>query len=131
MAKRNSNTNATEHATTAPLSDIKLSLLEERYEQFSPELIANSYAVRASPVPYMRKLNQIFTICAGMGVVMRIVAGNPVVADSHDPNDPDSAAPLSKSAIGFLVMMTAELCEKISDDISILAGEANNAEVQS
>lgn len=96
----------------------RLALLEDPYHQYPEKLIAQAVAVGVSAAPYLRDLNQVAALTAGLGVVMRIMAGTPVVADQYDPADPNSEPPLSSSAINALANMGAEICELIADNIS-------------
>lgn len=75
-------------------------------------------------------LNRMHQVVAGVGVVLRIVAGNSVLEDEFDPAIPDGAAPLGKSAIGTLTAMAATLCEEMRDKLERRA-ETYRAEVKS
>lgn len=101
------------------IAKVRLSYFEKKYPQFSDETIANAGEANR----LMVDLNKIFTICTGLGVVARIVAGNDVVRDFHDEEDPESPAPLSGSAINALVTMTAEILEGVADRITRTADE--------
>lgn len=108
---------------TAPRT---LSPLEETYGAFSYPTI--QAAGRAAPL--MRDLNRVQQIVAGLGAVLRIVGGNTVVEDEHDPGHPDSMPPLSQTTQHVLTTMAAAICEQLADDITARAHE-NNAEVKS
>lgn len=103
----------------ARIAKNRTSYLEKKYPQFSGETVA----MAGEAGRLMLDLNKIFTICTGLGVVARIVAGNDVVRDFHDEDEPESAAPLSGSAINALVTMTAEILEGVADRITRTADE--------
>lgn len=94
---------------------------EEKYHQFDADVIAAASAARIDPEPQLELLNKVAALCAGMGVVARIIAGNCVVEDTVDPDDPNSIQPLSQVALSHLQNMIGELCEYIYEDISIAA----------
>ena len=75
-------------------------------------------------------LNRMHQVVAGVGVVLRIVAGNTVLEDEFDPAALGGTAPLGKSAIGALTAMAATLCEEMRDKLEQRA-EAYRAEVKS
>jgi hypothetical protein len=79
----------------------------------------------------MRDLNRVFDICNGLATVMRIVSGNDVLADFHDPEDSDSEPPLSRAAVNTLTTMTATVCEWLADDISRTSDRFNGRGEQS
>ncbi|NML61796.1 hypothetical protein HHL21_12035 [Massilia sp. RP-1-19] len=97
----------------AAISSRRVSHLENRYGQFHERTIDAS----GSAGQLMSQLNTIYTVLSGLGTVMRIVAGNPVLEDQFDPDDPTSEAPLSNLAISRLTNMTAAICELIADEI--------------
>lgn len=103
-----------------------LSPYEEKYHAFSPQLIEVASAAGVSVAPQLEHLNKIGVLCAGMGVVARIIAGSCVVADAVDADDPTCMRPLSNAAIGHLECMLAELCEQISNGISGAADRLSN-----
>lgn len=100
----------------------RVSHLEKRYGQFDERTIDAS----GSAGRLMTQMNQIYTICSGLGAVMRIVAGNPVLEDAFDPDDPTGEPPLSDSAISRLTNMTAAMCEMIADGIDSTAVDFND-----
>lgn len=97
----------------------RTSHFEKRYPQFSDEMVASA----GEAAQLMRAFNHAFSVCNGLSVVARIIAGNDVVRDFHDPDDPDCAAPLSGSAINALNTMTAALLERLTEDINQTADE--------
>lgn len=101
------------------------SLLEMTYGQFHDRTINAADAAHPGSGSLMRDLNRIFSICHGLGTVMRIASGNDVVNDAFDPDDANSEPPLSSAAINSLTTMTAAVCEWIADDISRTAGRFN------
>jgi len=103
-----------------------LSPLEQAYGVFSDSTI--QAAGRAGPL--MRDLNRVQQIVAGLGAVLRIVGGNTVVADEHEPDRPSSMPPLSQTTQHVITTMAAAVCEQLADDIAARAQESN-AEVKS
>lgn len=97
----------------------RASYLEKKYPQFGDSTVENA----GDAARLMSDLNSAFTICTGLGVVARIVAGNDVVRDFHDEEDPGSAVPLSSSAINALVTLTAEILEGLADRITRTADD--------
>lgn len=95
--------------TAAPTT----SLFEDRFEQFTDRLMA----AHVGAAPLMRDLNRVATISAGLGTVLRIAAGNVVAQDNFNPDDPDSAPPLSQGAVCNLVAMAAAVCEQMNDSV--------------
>lgn len=95
--------------TAAPTT----SVFEDRFEQFTDRLMA----AHVGAAPLMRDLNRVATISAGLGTVLRIVAGNVVAQDNFNPDDPDSAPPLSQGAVCNLVAMAAAVCEQMNDSV--------------
>jgi len=89
------------------------SCFEERFEYFSDEL----QRAHGRAAPLMRELNRVATITAGLGVVLRIVAGNVVVQDNFNPGDPAESAPLSPAAVSSLTSMAAAMCEQLNDNV--------------
>jgi hypothetical protein len=102
----------------AEIANCRKSHLEMTYGQFHDETIDAADKARFGTGGLMRDLNRICTICSGLAAVMRIVSGNDVLADFHDPDDADSEPPLSRGAINSLVSMTAAVCEGMANDIS-------------
>ncbi len=125
MANHNGIRNATGEATAPTLTEDK-SPLEDRYEQFPAHVIDLAEAAGTPIEPHLRQLNRIQLLCAGMGVVMRIVSGNPVMAACYDPQDDGTASPLSELAIGHLTNMVATMCEGISEEIIASADALRN-----
>lgn len=105
-----------------------VSLLEDEYGLFEDNTInagnALMYGTNTSGL-LMRDMNRMYQIVAGLGVVMRIVTGNAVQESQFDPDDPDSAPPLSKTAEGMLTAMAAAMCEEIRDKMERRANEFN------
>ncbi|MFC0132001.1 hypothetical protein [Massilia eurypsychrophila] len=106
----------------AEIASVRRSSLEEKYGQFHEATIAAS----GSAAPLIEQMNRIYTMCSGLGVVLRIVAGNPVLEDAFDPEDSSSEPPLSNTAISRLVNMSAAMCEFISDEIDSSAATFND-----
>lgn len=106
---------------TATIANRRVSHLENDYGQF------HDRTIQASGVDgrLMTDLNRIYQICSGLGAVLRIVSGNPVLEDYFDPDDPESEAPLSARTISQLTNMAAAVCEFISDDIDATAAFFN------
>jgi hypothetical protein len=102
----------------AEIVNCRESHLEMTYGQFNDATIDASDKARFGTGSLMRDLNRIFAICNGLAAVMRIVSGNDVLKDFHDPEDADSEPPLGRAAINSLVTMTAAVCEAMADDIS-------------
>lgn len=100
----------------------RVSYLENQYGQFHEGTIDAS----GSAGQLMTQMNSIYTVLSGLGVVMRVVAGNPVLEDAYDPDDPTSEPPLSDSAISRLQNMAAAICEMIADDIDGTAAAFND-----
>lgn len=93
------------------------SCFEERFEYFSDEL----QRAHGRAAPLMRELNRVATITAGLGVVLRIVAGNVVAQDNFAPGDPPETAPLSPAAVCSLTAMAAAMCEQLNDNVAMRA----------
>jgi hypothetical protein len=106
----------------AEIAIVRRSSLEDKYGQFHEATITASGSAR----PLMEQMNRIYTMCSGLGVVLRIVAGNPVLEDAFDPEDSSSEPPLSATAISRLVNMSAAICEFISDEIDSSAATFND-----
>lgn len=115
----------------AEIANHRESLLEMTYGQFHDRTIDTADRERHGAGDLMRDLNRFFSVCHGLGTVMRIASGNDVLSDSYDPDDPNCAAPLSSAAINSLTTMAATLCEWIADDISCTADRFNSRGVQS
>jgi hypothetical protein len=96
----------------------RVSVYEQAFGQFPEDLIQQTRGASVSAEPYLRDLNRIAALTAGLGAVLRIIAGNFVVADTHDPDDSASEPPLSSYTMNVLTSMAAEVCELITDDIS-------------
>lgn len=106
----------------AAVGQRRVSHLENRYGQFYERTIdANGSAGRL-----MTQMNSIYTVLSGLGAVMRIVAGNPVLEDAFDSDDLTSEPPLSNGTISQLTNMTAAICEMIADDIDSTAVSFND-----
>ena len=87
-------------------------------------------AIKGPAAPLMRDLNRVQQIVAGLGAVLRIVGGNTVVEDEHDPDHPNTMPPLSQTTQHVLTTMAAAICEQLADDIAARAQE-NTPEVKS
>jgi hypothetical protein len=109
----------------AEIANRRESLLEMTYGQFRDRTIDAADLAHAGAGSLMRDLNRIFSVCHGLGTVMRIASGNDVLNDAYDPDDADSEHPLSSAAINSLTTMTAAVCEWIADDISRTADDFN------
>ena len=97
------------HHAAAPIT----SVFEDRFEQFTDRLMA----AHVGAAPLMRDLNRVATISAGLGTMLRIVAGNVVAQGNFNPDDPDSGPPLSQGAVCNLVAMAAAVCEQMNDGV--------------
>lgn len=100
-----------------------VSAFEDRYGQFFESTIAAAALAHSGADRLMDDLNRIHQIVSGLGVALRIVAGNSVLESNY--SGPDSQAPLSKTAEGMLTVMAAAICEKLRDDIESRAGTFN------
>lgn len=120
MAKSNDTSNVAVKATESALIERK-STLEDAYEVFPAELVQQSRKASPNTALLMGRLNRVHQLCAGMGAVMRIVSGNPVMEQDFDANDFSSEPPLSDYAISNLTNMVAAICETIVDEISACA----------
>lgn len=105
----------------AAISSRRVSRLENKYGQFHEATIDTS----GSAGRLMTQMNSIYTVLSGLGAVLRIVSGNPVLEDAFDPDDPTSEPPLSNFAISQLTNMTAAICELIADQIDSTAADFN------
>lgn len=106
-------------APAAPAAPaLRQSIYETRYHAFSPALIEAARAAEIDMTPQLERLNKIAVLCAGMAVVVRIVANNTVVEDVYDPANGKSQVPLGANSIGHLESMVIGLCEHIADDIN-------------
>ncbi len=65
------------------------SYYEKKYPQIGDSTVKNA----GDAARLMSDLNSAFTICTGLGVVARIVAGNDVVRDFYDEEDPWQCSP--------------------------------------
>jgi hypothetical protein len=110
----------------AEIANHRESHLEMTYGQFRDCTI--NAATRAYPGAggLMREINRIFSICHGLGTVMRIAPGNDTLIDFHDPEDADSGPPLSRAAVNSSTTMVAAVCEWMADDISRTADAYND-----
>jgi hypothetical protein len=75
----------------------------------------------------MQDLNRAHQILSGLGVVLRIVAGNGALRDEYDPSVEAGAPPLTQLAEGQLVAMAATLCEQMRDQVEMRAMSYNGA----
>lgn len=103
----------------------RISALEDTYDQFLERTIAATAQAPGAAGQLMNDLNQIHQIVSGLGVVLRIVTGNGVLADNYIESDPDCPVPLSRTAEGMLTAMAAAMCERIRDDIEDRADSYN------
>lgn len=110
----------------AEIANPRESLLELKYGQFNDRTIDAADRDRRGAGDLMRDLNRIFSVCRGLGTVMRIASGNDVLNDQHDPDDADSQPPLSSAAINSLTTMVAAVCEWIVEDIGCTAERFNS-----
>lgn len=101
--------------------------LEKTYSAFNERTIDTAQAAMsgAGPAPLMRDLNRMQQIVSGLGAVLRIVGGNTVLEDEHDPSRPGSVPPLSKTTEYALTAMAAAICEQLAEDIEARADEYN------
>ena len=102
------------------------SIYETKYHAFSPALIEAARAAKLDMTPQLERLNKIAVLCAGMAVVVRMVANNTVVEDTCNPADPKDEMPMGAHSIGHLENMVAELCEHIADDIGRAADQLDS-----
>jgi hypothetical protein len=110
--------NAAARQTAAPVSSLELEC-----GVFSDETIeAANDAGRL-----MQDLNRAHQILSGLGVVLRIVAGNGALRDEYDPSEEGSTPPLSETAEGQLVIMAATICEQMRDHVELRAARYNSA----
>ncbi|MBA5686962.1 hypothetical protein [Rugamonas apoptosis] len=123
MMNQFSNADAIAGTTVQPLTQHKNSL-EDNYMSFWESTIQQNKEASPNAGLLMERLNRIQQLCAGMGVVMRIVGGNPVLEDCYNPEDA-SEPPLSNTAISALTNMVATVCEGISEDIALTADKLN------
>ena len=106
-----------------------VSPLEQDYAPFYGETIEAAYRLekgRLSAAWLMGDMNRMHQVVAGLGVVLRIVAGNSVLEDQFDPSTPGSAPPLSRSAVGALTAMAASMCEEMCEGVERRAADYNN-----
>ena len=124
MANSNHSSNVEESSIPETLIR-RNSLYEQKGHVFSDEVIRAAQTGRTDIALQLglqlERLNRISTLCYGMAVVSRIVAGNAAVEDSFD-SDPDGEPPLGPYAIGSLNNMMAEISEFIANDIERAAG---------
>lgn len=98
------------------------------FEQTHGAFFDSAIKVAGPAAPLMRDLNRVQQIVAGLGAVLRIVGGNTVVEDEHDPDRPGSMPPLSQATQFLITTMAAAVCEQLADEIDGRA-EAYNREV--
>ena len=124
MANSNHSSNVEESSIPETLIR-RNSLYEQKGHVFSDEVIRAAQTggtdIALQLGLQLERLNRISTLCYGMAVVSRIVAGNAAVEDSFD-SDPDGEPPLGPYAIGRLNNMMAEISEFIAIDIERAAG---------
>lgn len=102
---------------------IEASPLEHAYGVFFDETIeAANDAGRL-----MQDMNRAHQILSGLGVVLRIVAGNGALRDEYDPSAEGSTPPLSETAESQLVSMAATICEQMRDHVEMRAARYNSA----
>jgi hypothetical protein len=102
----------------AETAECRQSHLESSPGQFFDPTIKAADIAHRGAGGLMRELNRVYAICNGLATVMRIVSGNDVLADFHDPDDANSEPPLSRAAVNTLTTMTATVCEWLAEDIS-------------
>lgn len=95
-----------------------LSPLEKEHGIFSTSTMAEAPGTAAR---LMGSMNRTHQIISGLGVVLRIVAGNAAIEDAYDPVIEGSMPPLSRYAQGELVAMAASMCEQMRDQMEDLA----------
>lgn len=110
----------------AEIANHRKSLLEMTYGQFDDRAIDAADRAHHGAGGLMRDLNRIFSVCHGLGTVMRIASGNDILNDAYDPDGADCQPPLSSDAINSLTTMAAAVCEWIADDISRTADYFNS-----
>lgn len=108
-------------SATAP----RISIFEQTFGSFYDRTIAAAAAEQPMTASLMRELNTVCTVVAGLGQVMRIVTGNGVLEDNHDPEDPNSQPPLSRVAESQLTAMVGAVCEMLCDSIESRADPYN------
>lgn len=91
-----------------------LSPLEQDYSLFGDSDIERAASGTRG---LLKSLNRMHQVAAGVGVVLRIVAGNSVLEDEFDPALPGATPPLSRSSVGMLTAMAATLCEEMRDQM--------------
>lgn len=116
MANSKHSISVAEKAIVQPLIQRK-SAYEDTYGQFT-DTVMQTYPDSAS---LMRDLNRICTITSGLGALLRVVAGNVVLADCYDPADESAEPPLGEHTISSLTTMAAAVCEMMADHISASA----------
>lgn len=109
-------------AANPAVSQARVSLLEATYPLFSDALVSKVDAANVSCDRLMSRLNRINVLCADLSTVMRIIAGNQVAGDFHDPEDPDSESPLSAGTVASLASLSAEVLDMVAGEID---GAAN------
>jgi hypothetical protein len=110
-----------------------VSPLEKDYAPFDDQAIEAADSVRRGRLGagfLMRDMNRMHQVVAGLGVVLRIVAGNSVLEDEFDTGKPGSAPPLSRAAVSMLTAMAASMCEEMCEGVERRANDYNS-EVQS
>lgn len=107
----------------------RVSPLEEEYGVFFDTTIEAA----GQAASLMRDMNRAHQIISGLGIVLRMVAGNAALHEEYDPAVQGSTPPLSKVAEGALVAMAASMCEQMRDQLEQRAMRCNAAqsEVQS
>jgi len=111
----------------------RVSPLEQDYGLFYDRTIQAADKARPGRLGagfLMLDMNRMHQVVAGLGVVLRIVAGNSVLEDEFDPAVPSSSPPLSKAAVGMLTAMAASMCEEVCESMEQRATDYNG-EVES
>lgn len=99
------------------------------FEQTYGAFLDSAIKAAGPAAPLMRDLNRVQQIVAGLGATLRIVSGNTVVEDEHDPDRQGSMPPLSQTTQHLITTMAAAVCEQLADEIDWRA-DAYNREVK-
>jgi hypothetical protein len=103
----------------------RISPLEQTYGAFYDRTVEAAIFDQSGAGQLMIELNQICTIVAGLGQVLRIVSGNCVLKDEFVAADPETPPPLSPATEGMLTSMAAAVCEMMRDSIHARSASYN------
>lgn len=106
-----------------------VSPLEQTYAPFYDQTIEAAESLssgRPGAGWLMRDMNRMHQVVAGLGVVLRIIAGNSVLEDEFGMGTRGNALPLSRAAVSMLTAMAASMCEEMCEGVERRANDYNS-----